>query len=266
MLLSFPYMHHELTRIESVSGLCFFDPGLQVEPVENGFRPAELPLDPKSAAALIRDCINFGEQFKDPAEMAYFGAQTSDDFYEGSSMSIQAQLTRQFDDGQGNKQEREKREAASKAQFVLLLACFFEERMMELAGLEKGIKNTWKSMDTTLGVDDEDRINERVVDLSSAESHTGGVSDGQSIPLPWGRIIEALPAFVDAETILVCGDHDIIAKWDDLEISFSPAAKELGLPEEAQIATLPAWQFAGRRSEPQDLPFALSQVTVAVIR
>lgn len=265
MLLSFPYMHQELVRAD-VPGLRVFDPGYQAETVDNGFRPDGLPLDPKSADALIQDCIRFGEQFKDPAEMAYFGAQTTDDFYEGSSMSIQAQLTRQFADGQGGKEERQQRETASKAQFILLLAWFFEERMMELAGLEKGVKDSWKSIDTTLGVDDDDRINERVVDLSNAESHTGGASDGQNIPLPWARIIEALPVFIDADTVLVCTDSEIIAKWDDQDIAFSPADKELGLPEGAQTATLPAWQFAGRRKEPQDMVLALTELTVAVIR
>ena len=198
--------------------------------------------------------------------MAWFGAQTSDDFYEGSSMSIQAQLTRSFDDGKGDNEEREQREAASKAQFIMLLAWFFEERMMELAGLEQGVKKAWKGIDTTLGVDEEDRINERVVDLSSAQSHTGGVSDGQNIPLPWERIVESLPAFIPSGTTLVCLDSEIIAKWEDMDIAFSPAKKELGLPDGAEVASLPAWQFAGRRTEPRNLPFALKELTIAVIR
>lgn len=266
MLLSFPYMHQELASKLDVQGLKFFDPGLQETPVENGFRPEGLPLDPKTATALIRDCISFGEQFKDPGEMAYFGAQTSDDFYEGSSMSIQAQLTQRFSDSAGNQDERESKEAASKAQFILLLACFFEERMMEVQGLEKGIKNTWQSMDDTLGMEDEDRIDGRVVDLGNAESHTGGVSDGQAIPLPWKRVVEALPAFIQDDTVLVCADEEVISFWDELEIPFAPADEKLGLPTGTQVVTQPAWKLAGRRNAPTDTPLALSEVTVAIIR
>ena len=263
MLLAFPHMHPELFPAD-VEGIRFFDPGMTNEPGESQFRPEGLPMDKKTATALINDCINFGEQFKDPGEMAYFGAVTANDFYEGSSMSIQAQLTRQFDDGQGTKQEREKKEAASKAQFILLLAWFFEERMMELASIEKGVKNTWKSMDKTLGVDDEDRLNERVVDLGNRESHTGGVSDEQAVQLPWKRIIEALPAFVPQDTVLVCVDAEIIEVWDDMGLVFGPAGE--GMPEGALSATLPAWKFAGRHKAPQDMPFALTKMTVAIIR
>ncbi len=266
MLLSFPYMHRELVADKNVSGLRFFDPGMQNEPVEDGFRPENMPLDAKTAKALINDCINFGEQFKDPSEMAYFGAMTTDEFYEGSSMSIQAQLARQFDDGQGSKQERELKEAKSRAQFVLLLGWFFEERMVELAGLEKGIKDSWKSMDTTLGMEDEDRIEGRVAQLGAVESHTAGVSDGLAIPLPWKRIVEALPAFISEDTVLVCTDAEIIATWDDWEIEFVDADASQGLPDGAQIARLPAWRFGGRRQEPSGLPLALCELTVAIIR
>lgn len=267
MLLSFPYMHSELFSGDPVPGIRFFDPGLSEEVGENGYRPEALPMDRKTATALINDCINFGEQFKDPSEMAYFGVMSADDFYEGSPNSIRAQLTRQFDDGQGSKQERERKEAESRAQFILLLAWFFEERMIELASLEKGVKNSWKTMvDDTLGMDDEDRLNERLVDLGKAESHTGGASDGQSVPLPWQRIIEALPAFVPEDCVYVCTNKDIIDTWDDLEIPFAPYSGDEALPEGTMAVTLPAWKFAGRRKAPGDMPQALKDVTVAIIR
>lgn len=260
MLLSFPNLHPELWSAQPVEGLKFFDPGLAQEPVEGGYRPDSLPLDSKTATALINDCINFGEQFKDPSEMAYFGAHTADDFYEGSPNSIRAQLERQFADGQGGKEEREMKEARSKAQFILLLAWFLEERLMELDNLEKGVRNSWKTMDKTIGVDDEDRLNERVVDLGSAQSHTGGASDGQSIPLPWKRVIEALPAFIPEDTVLVCADNDVIETWEEQGIEFS--VEKDGL----MTATLPAWKFACRRSAPEDMPTALQEVTVAIIK
>lgn len=266
MLLAFPYMHSYLFPEGLVPNVRFFDPGMGDEPDEFAFRPEDLPLDRDTAMALINDSIRFGEQFKDPGEMAYFGAISSDDFYEGSSMSIQAQLTRQFDDGKGEKLERERREARARAQFILLLAWFFEEKMLELHGLEQNVKDTWQSLDQGLGVDEEDRLEPRVTELGSAESHTGGASDGQEVQLPWQRIVEALPAFIGKDTILVCVDSEIYSLWDDLDIAFEPAPSSLGLPDGAQVATQPAWRFAGRRSEPAKMPLASSEVTVAVIR
>ncbi|MBG0789281.1 MAG: hypothetical protein H0S80_02160 [Desulfovibrionaceae bacterium] len=260
MLLAFPNLHPELWPGKSLEGLRFFDPGLAAEPFADGFRPDGLPLDPKTAAALINDCINFGEQFKDPAEMAWFGAQSADDFYEGSSMSIQAQLTRQFDDGQGSKRQRELKEARAKAQFVLLLAWFLEERMMELAGLESGIRSGWRNMDTTLGVDDDDRLENGVVMLGAAESHTGGASDGRSIPFPWKRVAEALPGFIPEDALLLCADPGVIAAWEEQGIEFVEER------EGYMTATRPAWQFACRRRAPEGMPLALMDLTVAVIK
>ena len=260
MLLAFPYMHPELWSGDDFEELTFFDPGLADEPDHHAFRPEGLPLDPKTARALINDCINFGEQFKDPGEMAYFGAVTSDDFYEGSSMSIQAQLSRQFDDGQGTKQEREAREAASKAQFVLLLAWAFEERILELVGLEAGIKDGWDSMDKTLGVDKEDGLGERETALGETLSHTGGTSDGQDVRLPWQRVVEALPAFIPEDTVLICADPEIFEVWEEFGITFEQSEDGLS------TATAPAWKFGCRRREPSGMPAALKRLTVAILK
>jgi len=266
MLLAFPYMHTYLFPEELIPSVRFFDPGMTAKSEPEAFRPDNLPLDPKTSAALINDSIRFGEQFKDPGEMAYFGAVTADDYYEGSSMSIQAQLTRQFDDGQGGKARREEREARARAQFVLLLAWFFEERMLELQGLEESVKNAWSAMDKGLGVDDEDRLEPGVAAHGGTESHTGGASDGQEVQLPWQRIVEALPAFIGEDDVLVCVDGEIYSAWEDLGIEFSPADEKLGLPAGALTARQPAWRFAGRRREPENLPPARREVTVAVIR
>ncbi|EGB13526.1 hypothetical protein DND132_0309 [Pseudodesulfovibrio mercurii] len=260
MLLAFPYMHPELWSGDDLDGLTFFDPGLTDEPAPHAFRPEGLPLDPRTARALINDSIHFGEQFKDPAEMAYFGAITANDFYEGSSMSIQAQLSRQFDDGQGTKQEREARDARSKAQFVLLLAWTFEERILELVGLEEGIRNGWDAMDRSIGVDEEDSLGERETVLGETLSHTGGTSDGQEIQLPWQRVVESLPAFLPEGAELVCADPEIFEVWEEFGLSFEEG--EDGLHR----ATAPAWKFGCRRRPPEGLPAALQELTVAILK
>lgn len=265
MLLSFPHMHPTLFPAAPVPGLRFFDPGLTDAVSENGFRPEGLPLDPKTAASLIRDCISFGEQFKDPAEMAYFGAMTPDEFYDGTPSSIQAQLLQRFGDGEGAVEERAAKAARAQAQFVLLLAWFFEEKMIELQGLEQGVRDSWKSMDATLGLDDEDRAEERLLTLSNIHSHTGGLSDGQAMFLPWQRMIEALPVFLPDDAVLVCADQGVIASWLADGLPFAPADPGLGLPKGARAATLPAWRLAGRRKAPEAMPATARDLCVAIM-
>ncbi|MFH1914094.1 MAG: hypothetical protein ABIK45_07460 [Pseudomonadota bacterium] len=273
MLLSFPHMHPSLFPAGHVPGLRFFDPGMTETPVDGGFRPEGLPLDPRTAASLIRDCISFGDQFKDPGEMAYFGAMTPDEFYDGSSSSIQSQLLRRFAEipgqaegqaeGQGEGQGRG--EAMARAQFIMLLAWFFEEKTIELQGLEQGVNASWRSMDTTLGLDDEDRGDERMLVLGNAHSHTGGVTEGQAMPLPWQRMIEVMPTLLPEDAVLVCVEPVIIAAWADSDIAFEPVDPESGLPEGARVATQPAWRFAGRRKPPQSMPDMARELTIAII-
>ena len=54
MLLAFPYMHSYLFPEDLVPGIRFFDPGMQGEPDESAYRPEGLPLDSKTATALIQ--------------------------------------------------------------------------------------------------------------------------------------------------------------------------------------------------------------------
>jgi len=265
MLLSFPHMHPSLFPAERVPGLLFFDPGMTEIPFEGGFRPEGLPLDHRTAAALIRDCVSFGEQFKDSGEMAYFGVMTPDDFYEGSATSIQAQLLSRFAETRDEDGRQGRGEAMARAQFIMLLAWFFEEKTLELQGLEQGVKASWRSMDATLGLDDDDRIDERVLALGNAHSHTGGVSDGQAVDLPWPRMMEALPTLLPQEATLLCVEPAIIAAWEDAGIVFEPADPESGLPQGARTATQPAWRFAGHRKPPKSMPDTERELTVAVI-
>jgi hypothetical protein len=265
MLLSFPHMHPALSPVAAVPGLRYFDPGMTDAPADNGFRPADLPLDPRTAAALVRDSISFGEQFKDPGEMAYFGVMTPDDFYEGSATSIQSQLLNRLAEAGGQGDDRARREAMARAQFIMLLAWFFEERTIELQGIEQGVKASWKAMDETLGLDEDDRADERALSLGTAHSHTGGASDGRNVVLPWQRMVEALPALLPDDAVLVCGDPEIIAAWADADIAFEPADPELGLPEGARIARQPAWRLAGRRKQPKSMPETGRELSVAII-
>jgi hypothetical protein len=265
MLLSFPHMHPTLSPVATVPGLRYFDPGMTDAPSEHDFRPADLPLDPKTAASLVRDSISFGEQFKDPEEMAYFGVMTPDEFYEGSATSIQSQLLTRLAEAGGQGEDRARREAMARAQFVMLLAWFFEERAIELQSLELGVKASWKAMDVTLGIDDDDRADERALSLGNAYSHTGGASDGRSVILPWQRMMEVLPALLPDDVVLVCGDPEIIAAWADADITFEPADPDLGLPEGARTARQPAWRLAGRRKPVRSMPETERELSVAII-
>ena len=74
MILFFPGMHAELLppELAAFQGR-LFDPGLGESPAPGYFRPEGLPLHPPKARAILDDCLCFGEQFRNPAEMAWFG-------------------------------------------------------------------------------------------------------------------------------------------------------------------------------------------------
>ncbi|WP_243546518.1 hypothetical protein [Pseudodesulfovibrio tunisiensis] len=263
MLIYFPSMHPGTLTNRIVSGSLFFDPGLTADRNEACFRPEGLPLDPAAAQSLVRDCVAFGEQFKDPAEMAYFGVQTSEEFYaKDRASAIQQELLNRIS---GNAGEKAEHEARARAQFVLVLAWSFEERMLELQGIEQGVKRSWgKFFDETLGMDEEDRREEKVLNVEQALSHTGGVTDGLRVDLPWQRMIEALAVLLPEDSVLVCTDEAVASQWRDMDIEFVPAAGD-DLPEGAQTARVPAWRLAGRRSAPKSMPHVLRDMTVVLV-
>ena len=265
MLLSFPFMHPALFENAPVSGLRFFDPGLGDES-EAMFRPEGLPVERKVLESFMRDCLSFGQQFKNSAEMAFFGTSSSEEYFSSSKVGLEAEIVRALTGAAQDKDEES--EGRVKAHFTLVLAWSLEERLMELAELEQGVRQSWQQLDKTVGMDDEDRRDENLLNIDLTVSHTGGtpgIADGPYPRLPWPRILEALPMFLPQGAVLVCLDPEIRAQWEDRGVAFSPAPEESGLPAGSLMATEVAWKLAGRTSAPAGLPGALHDVSVALL-
>lgn len=255
MLLNFPCMHPELVAGELPENVSFLDPGYAAEPVDGAYRPESLPLAPTMAQNLINDCISFGSQFKDPKEMAFFGAYTPEDYFSESAGTLKSELINRISGSVANQKDDEA-ESVAKSQFLLLLAWFFEERQVESMALEKGVNSAWSQFGEALGED--------IDELELPELGSEKIDSG-SIGLPWQRVMEAVPAMIPEGQILVCVDPVPVEFWQDRGFEFTAAAPEMGLPEGAKVCTAPAWQLAGHRKPLKEMPTASRNVTVAVL-
>ncbi len=260
MLIYFPAMHVELLPVEPVEGALFFDPGLaDQKPVKGYFRPEGLPVGAAQGQALIRDCMNFGRQFKDSSEMAFFGIHTPDEYFEESTSSIKGELMMRL---KGETKAGERPDVAN-AQFTLMLAWHLEESLIEAKGLEKGVRASWEKFGETLGMEEGDD-DDRGMALSKVMSSAAPGSD--SAVFPWQRVMEALPAFLPSDAVLVTGAGDAYDVWQEYGIEFFSVPDELNLPAGAIMAEAPAWKLAGRKALPEKLPWAAKRVKVAVVR
>lgn len=254
MLINFPAMHSELIPEGAEEGVLLFDPGLAAD--EDGrFRPESLPIDKRTAMALLRDSISFGEQFKDPAEMAFFGAHTPEDYFEESTGTIKNQLLASIGAGKAPGGKVDPEAPSRRAQFVLLLAWATEEGIVESLGLEQGVQASWGRMSEALGIEGDDRESEigRIVSSTNATSPEG-------IRIAWPRVLEGMAAFMPEEAALFCSDKDIIEAWEDAGFEFAPANSEY--PAGTQTVSAPAWRLSGRSACPEELPFTDREITV----
>lgn len=258
MLIYFPSMHVELLSSEPVPGAFFFDPGLRDEQTEGYFRPDALPVTPAQGQALIRDCMSFGEQFKSSSEMAFFGAHTPDEYFNESAATIKNELLMRLKGEDSAAPEV----GAANAQFTLMLAWHLEDGLIETRGLEKGVRASWDKFGESLGMDEGE--DEQGLALGKVVSSTTPGSG--TIAFPWQRVMEALPAFLPEDAVLVTGLADAFETWQEHGIEFSPAPDALNLPEGTMLGKAPAWKLAGRKNQPEQSPWTAREVRVAVVK
>lgn len=151
LLVHFPLLFKELVP-ESIQPLALFlNPGLY-EPSEDTFRPQSLVLSTRDAQSFLSQCVQFGDQFKNPSDMAYLGVKKADDFYSDTSLSLRWQISTY---GQQDKQS-DKSQEYIRAQQLLLLEYVLEERVSELDKMNASLGAAWNAFDTSLGIDRDD--------------------------------------------------------------------------------------------------------------
>ena len=258
-MIYFPYMHPELLPFAPLPNGKFFDPGLEdAAPSNLYFRPDTLPVSPRQGRALLEDCLRFGAQFKDPSEMAFFGAHTPEEYFKESTLTIKNELEARL---KGTSDAPKESDKIPNAQFTLMLAWSLEKSFLESRAIEQNVRASWNKLGQGLGVDEAE---EREAVLGKTMGDTAApVVDSV---LPWQRVMEALPPFLPDNAILLVGmDEPCVGVWEDLGISFEEVSSDFDLPQASRIVCANAWKLAGRKRCPESMPWAEQDVCVAVL-
>ncbi|MES9995052.1 hypothetical protein [Desulfovibrio aminophilus] len=262
MFVFFPTMHAELLPDDVLPGVLLLDPGYDDAESEGRLRPAGLPLEPATARALVRDSVNFGEQFQAPGDLAAYGLIEALNRNDEGSAAIQSELSRRM---RGLPGTPESDPFPAQAQMTLLLAWFYEERFLEMQRLEQGLAVSWEAFGRGLGLDpEEDETGEAELDRALS---------GLTAPLvgrpqyPWRVLLEAVALFLPEGAVLVTSEAEPVSAWAEagLESVVADGADLGGLPGGTRILSAPVWRLSGRRREPAGRPDLLRRLEVAVL-
>ncbi|MFP4236963.1 MAG: hypothetical protein ACLFRQ_05470 [Desulfonatronovibrio sp.] len=201
LIVSFPIMIRDLLPKVFQDCVCLLNPGLH-EQTENHFLPQGLPLDLTGAKAFLSQSLQFGEQFKKPSDMAYFGTEKINDFYSDTSMALGWQISTygSRDTGQDVDEDR------LRAQQMLILEYVFQERMAELNSINASLGSAWKDFDSSLGIEGEDR---EFADLDrNSISVTASVTN-------WKKLIWAFTCVLPGDACLFIFDQQTAGELEE---------------------------------------------------
>ncbi len=255
LMLVVPWLHPEMEPVTLPAEARFFDLGVGSTSVPVGtpgrWRPADAPLSEAMTTAFLRESAAFARERGGSRGALNVNALTGNDFYAGSALSIQSELT-------GGAKRRD--DSAVRCQQLLLLAWQVEEQALELRSLDQHVQAGWRELDAALGVDETDEI-----EVFSGERFSLVPEDRESI-LPWRLVLEAMLFFVPQGTLLMTSHREIIENLVD-EPDCSPADlpgnvsgdRECWLTsvlaEAARIVRAPGWKLAGATRCPTDKPW-----------
>jgi hypothetical protein len=208
----FPAMHRSLVRREVPGWVRFLEPGLEKVVSEGNFQPTGLPLPPAQARSFLGESIRFGEQFKKPEEMRFFGVVPFEDFYSQTSMAIRSRLA-------NVEAPEDPSHDLLRAQKTLLLQWFYEERQMEMHSLEKDIDHSMNSVESILGIDAEHEDLLEIAEGDSAEECPEIIEAGTAL-------IEAFLTVVPDDVPLFTLDSGLLERLRDMGALFAQDATD----------------------------------------
>lgn len=252
LVLVVPWLHPEMEPTALPAAVRFFDPGIGPARLSgsasDGWHPPDAPLSEAMAAAFLRESAVFARERGGSRGSLGANALAGNDFYAGSALSIQAELT-------GGAPRRD--DPAVRSQQLLLLAWQVEKQTLEIRRLEQQVQAGWRELDETLGVDEADEIRALVGGRLTAAPEAGEVA------LPWRPVLEAMLFFVPPGALLVTSHREIIANLaeapdcsptDPSGSIFGDLVDFLskGMIETARIVRVPGWKLAGASRCPAD--------------
>ncbi|WP_320170168.1 hypothetical protein [Maridesulfovibrio sp.] len=260
MLVYFPQLHEELVSAK-VEGAALFDPGIDREqkgdiPV---FRPEDLPVEPSVCRRMVDDFVSYGESLGSMFKtICNTGSNDSDQFGERTS-AIQRALLAGLDQKPADKVDTES--ARAQNQIVLALVYAYEEKHLELKGLQDSLNQKWSGFGDTLGLDIEDDDDRKAMALGGLVANLPGLGGGD-VQLPWQKVLEGFAMLLPENTVLVTSDADAVSFWRDREFEFYE--KEGLLPGKATVLCEETWKLLGLSSLPEGKLWLERKFTVAL--
>ncbi|WP_027722527.1 hypothetical protein [Maridesulfovibrio zosterae] len=256
MLIYFPQLHEELIS-QKVDGAAIFDPGIDRE--ESGgisfFRPEDLPVEPKICRRMVDDFISYGESLGEMFKVIAKPPSNDKDYFGETTSAIQAELNARL----SPEVEEEDNEAARiQNQVVLALVYAYEEKHLELVGLEKTLSDKWSGFGESLGLD-EDEDGRSAMALGGLISHAPGMGVG-NLFLPWQKVLEGFSILLPESSVLVTADIEAVSFWRDREFDFYE--KEGLLTEKAMALSEKVWKLLGLSSLPEERPWLDREFTI----
>ena len=232
ILIHFPYMHKEFVLSGLQDRALFLNPGLDIKDNDNYFLPESLVLSAQEARSYLNECLRFGEQFKKPSDMAYFGLKGFEDFYADTTLAIKSELL-------GLKEQKKSDQRfleLKRAQMLLLLRYALEERLIELGQIDEKLKKSWQKFEEVLGVekDDED-ILARATFQAHSMCSTGSSPMNVEADQGWEKLLHPFALFLPENGKLMVVEQKI---KDGLAEMNLPIQKEIIGGEEVFLVTL----------------------------
>lgn len=224
MFLYFPFLHAALVGGPLPEGVSLLNPGL-ASAQEKAFTPADLPLEPKSAARYVAESLAFGENFSRPGDMAAaMRADAGRD--EESGTAIRSALSR-IEKGR----TKDAPDAArANAQATLLFAYAFEERLIELSALSEDIEVGMGRLRASLGLDaDEMDDEERTATAALAASKDD--EERREAVSSWRIVLRAMLTLVPTAQGFVSFERSVREDLEEEGVAFAPLSPEVfGFP------------------------------------
>jgi len=222
-IIHFPFMHKEFVAPEIHSLGIFLDPGLNIQD-SSYFQPERLILDPRQSRTFLEQCMQFGEQFKKPSDMAVLGVQKMEDFYSGTTQSIQFELSTY---GRGEEEHQDTKYL--QAQKLLLLDYALEERILELQRINEDISLSWSRLNKALGTDEEEQ-KFWTVDREAVASRLDVIS--------WPKLLWAFVLFASWDVFLLIHDDFVcqeLEEWGAVWQEKDPRLYFPSFPSDAEL-------------------------------